>query len=405
MKIDPSKHEHDKSQLQHGPNPKMPDWDPLSPDVLEHQQEANDRMRAQCPVAYSDFLGWSIFRHDDIVSVMRNPETFSNDVPTGLLKRDKSIPLNLDPPEHTSYRQLLSPYFSARRMLDFEPQSRRLAVKLMEPIIAAGNGEIVEQYTDPYPIQSLCAFLGWDVGDWRQIKGWASDLERAALRKDADLEMRTWNSWRDYIQKFIEARRTEPRSDVTSWLLEQEHGSVPLDDPKKISILRLLLHAGHGTTTASAGICLLYLARNQKIQDQLRALPDLIPSAIDEILRCDGPLVSMPRRAARDVEIRGRQIKAGDRLALMLMAADRDPEAFPDADQCQLYRKGSRHLLFGSGIHFCLGAPLARLELRITLEEFLARTRNFRLVQEAQIRRFRWPGNGPRKLPLLFESA
>lgn len=387
--------------------PRNPDWDPLAPDVLENQQAANDAMRSKCPVAFSDFLGWSVFRYDDILAVTREPEIFSNDVPppAAFPDRGKSIPLNLDPPEHTVYRQLLNPYFSARRMFDFEPISRKLAVSVMEQVIARGEGEMVEDFATPYPIQSLCAFLGWDANNWRQIKTWASDLERAALRNDSTLGQRTWNAWKAYIEGFISARRTEPREDVTSWLLEQEREGAPLSDDVKVSILRLLLHAGHGTTSASVAICLLYLARNPNIQDQLRADPNLIPSTVEEILRHDGPLVSMPRRATRDAEIRGKKILAGDEVALMFMAGNRDPGAFPEAERCVVNRRGNRHLLFGAGIHFCIGAPLARLELRIALEEFLARTNHFSLKNGTSIRRFRWPGNGPRKLPLQIKPA
>ncbi len=388
-------------------NTRTNDWNPLAPDVLENQQAANDAMRSKCPIAFSDFLGWSVFRYDDILAVIHEPEIFSNDVPppAALQDRGKSIPLNLDPPDHTVYRQLLNPYFSARRMFDFEPISRKLAVDLMEQLISRGEGEMVEDFAAPYPIQSLCAFLGWDANDWRQIRVWASDLERAALRNDVRLGQQTWKAWREYINGFIEARRTDLREDVTSWLLQQEREGAPLYDEAKISILRLLLHAGHGTTSASVAICLLYLARNFDVQDLLRASPNLIPSTAEEILRHDGPLVSMPRRATRDTQIRGKTILAGDKVSLMFMAGNRDPDAFPEAEKCLVNRKGNRHLLFGAGIHFCIGAPLARLELRIALEEFLARTRHFSLKDGAPIRRFRWPGNGPRTLPFQIEPA
>jgi hypothetical protein len=184
-------------------------------------------------------------------------------------------------------------------------------------------------------------------------------------------------------------------------LLESEREeNVALDDPIKISILRLLLHAGHGTTTASLGLCVLYLATHQDDQMYLRDNPDRIPAAIEEILRHDGPLVSMPRVVARDLDVRGRRLKAGDRVALMFASADRDPDAFPDAERCRLGRSPYQHLIFGNGVHFCLGARLARLELRVALEELLTRTKGFRLAGP-EPRRFRWPGNGPRSLPLL----
>jgi cytochrome P450 len=382
-----------------------PDWDPLAAEVLENQQLAYDEMRHRCPVAWSEFLGWSLFKHEDVLAAARNPGTFSNRVsasPIAARGAVPSIPLQLDPPEHTPYKRFLISYFTTQRMAQFEPTTRCLAGSLLDAYLA-GGGDAVPAFTDPYPVQSLCAFLGWPAQDWLQLKAWSSEIERAALRRDPQLGRRATEAFHAYIQTFIDARRQDPRADVTTWLLESEREeTVALDDPRKISILRLLLHAGHGTTTASLGLCILYLAQDPRAQAHLRDHPEKIAAATEEILRHDGPLVSMPRVVARDFELRGRHLKAGDRVALMFAAADRDPDAFPDADQCRLGRSPNQHLIFGNGIHFCLGARLARLELRVALEELLARTEGFTLAG-AEPRRYRWPGNGPRSLPLDVE--
>ncbi len=385
------------------------DWDPLGPEVLENQQLAHDDMRDRCPVAWSEFLGWSLFKHEDVIAAARNPARFSNRVPTSPTAAPgsvPSIPLQLDPPEHAPYKRFLISYFSTQRMAEFEPTTRSLAGSLLDTYLAGGEiGDAVAAFTDPYPVQSLCAFLGWPAEDWLQLKAWSSEIERAALRRDPEMGRRATKAFHAYIQTFIDARRQDPRTDVTTWLLESEREeTVALDDPRKVSILRLLLHAGHGTTTASLGLCILYLARHPQAQAYLREHPEKIPAATEEILRHDGPLVSMPRVVARDVELRGRQLKAGDRVALMFAAADRDPDAFPDAGECRLGRSPNPHLIFGNGIHFCLGARLARLELRVALEELLARTKGF-TPSGAEPRRYRWPGNGPRSLPLAVESA
>jgi cytochrome P450 len=381
------------------------DWDPLAPEVLDNQQRAHDEVRDRCPVAWSDFLGWSLFKYDDVIAAVRNPGTFSNQVSTSPMLEPSSvpsIPLQLDPPEHTPYKRFLMTYFSTKRMAEFEPTARSLAGSLLDAYLGSG-GDAVAAFTDPYPVQSLCAFLGWPAEDWRQLKTWSSEIERAALRRDPDRSRRATEAFHAYIQRFIDARRHDPRPDVTTWLLESERDeTVALDDRRKISILRLLLHAGHGTTTASLGLCLLHLAKHQGDQMYLRNHPDRIGSAAEEILRHDGPLVSMPRVLARDVDLRGRKLKAGDRVALMFAAADRDPDAFPDAEQCRLGRSPNQHLIFGNGIHFCLGARLARLELRVAIEEMLARTKSFKLAGPDP-RRYRWPGNGPRSLLLAFE--
>lgn len=385
------------------------DWNPLDAEVLRDQRAANDRMRDSCPVARSKFLGWSLFKYQDILDVSRDAATFSNQAPPapGMLAEAPAIPLGLDPPEHTSYRRMLNPLFSNERMDAFEPTARALATRLLDPLLPRGQADMVESFTDPFPVQSLCAFLGWRAEDWRLIKEMTTNVERAAFRQDDELAKRSAQTWRDYILPFIQARRTDQREDVTSWLLErQREGDGPsLDDEQIISILRLLLHAGHGTTTASIGICIHYLAANAEAQQTLRADPAQIPRAVEEILRYDGPLVSMSRTATRDVELRGRQIKAGERIWLMYLAADRDPEAFPEAEQCILGRKPNRHLIFGSGIHMCLGAPMARLELRVALEELLKRTRHFSVRPGAELQRLRWPGNGFRGLPLILEPA
>jgi cytochrome P450 len=387
--------------------PRTGDWDPLAPEVVDHQQYAHDQVRDRCPVAWSEFLGWSLFKYEDVIAAVRDPGTFSNRVPSSPmleLGSVPSIPLQLDPPEHTPYKRFLISYFSTKRMTAFEPSSRRLAGALLDNYLIRG-GDAVAAFTDPYPVQSLCAFLGWPAEDWRRLKAFSSEIERAALRRDHERSRRATEEFHAYIQRFIDARRHDPRPDVTTWLLESEREeAVALDDPRKISILRLLLHAGHGTTTASLGLCLLHLAEHQDDQMHLRNHPDEIPAAAEEILRHDGPLVSMPRVLARDIELRGRRLEAGERVALMFAAADRDPDAFPQPDQCRLGRSPNQHLIFGNGIHFCLGARLARLELRVAIEETLARTKRFEL-SGPEPRRYRWPGNGPRSLPLMFELA
>lgn len=385
----------------------IPDWDPLAAEALEDQRATHDRMRDRCPVAWSDFLGWSLFKYEDVIAAARNTGTFSNRVSTSPMLKPgavPSIPLQLDPPEHTPYKRFLMTYFSTKRMAEFEPTSRRLVASLLDSYLADG-GDAVPALTDPYPVQSLCAFLGWPAEDWSQLKEWSSQIERAALRRDPEMGLRATQEFHAYIQRFIDARRQDPRADVTSWLLESERDeTVALDDPRKISILRLLLHAGHGTTTASLGLCLLYLAEHPDDQARLREHPEEIPAAVEEILRHDGPLISMPRVLARDFDLRGRELKAGDRVALMFAAADRDPDSFPEAERCQLGRSPNQHLIFGNGTHFCLGARLARLELRVALEEMLARTKSFELVGP-EPRRYRWPGNGPRSLPLAIRLA
>lgn len=389
------------------------DWDPRAADVMADQLAAYDRMREQCPVAHSDFLGWSLFRYEDIVQVSRDTATFSS----AASRRRRSgnaeeppgqIPLGLDPPEHTFFRKFLNPYFSDDRMEEFEPQVRQLAVAALGPLVGAGEGEFIRQFARPYPLRALCAFLNWDPRDAGQIGEWSAAVERAGLRGEAAEQQRVLAQWHAYISGALEDRRRrplDPGRDVATGLLMLQVEGQPLGEERIVGALRLLLEAGHGTTTSSLGIVVSYLAGNLDVQDELRASPAAIPAAVKEILRHDGPLSSMFRTAVKAAEIGGRQIRAGDRVSLMYLSGDRDDEVFPRGDRCEIGRRPRRQdLVFGSGIHTCLGARLARLELRVAVEELLARTQCFRHEQDGAPPRLKWPGNGIRRLQLRFEA-
>lgn len=383
------------------------DWDPRAPEVVDNHQAAHDAMRGRCPVAKSP-TGWSVFKYEDVVRVAQDAETFSSG-PSTLEELEttgtRRIPLNLDQPVHTTYRLMMTPYFSAARMRAFEPDSREIAVRILAPLLNSGTTDFVTGYADPYPVQSLCALLGWPAEDWRKIKEWTTETERAGFHQDDELAQRMDQAWRDYILGFVRARRESPREDITSWLLENEREGLPLDDAKMVNILRLLLHAGHGTTTASLSIVLYHLAAKPDVQARLRSEPVLIPAAIEEILRFDSPLLAMPRTVKKDVTLGGRALRKGERVSMMYLAANRDPDAFPHADQCLIERKPNRHLVFGTGIHLCLGMPLAKLELKIATEEMLARTAHFALSADADLRRNRYLGNSFRSLRLDVTAA
>jgi cytochrome P450 len=360
---------------------RQPDWDPAK--ARANRTEAYDRMRQECPVAFSSQLGWSVFRYADVVAVSADTAAFSNvrvnDDATGSIKT-RSIPLEMDPPEHTPYRKLLMPLFAPDKMRQFEPRLRALAERDIGRLIDAGEANVVSRFADPFPVRVICAFIGWHEDEWQLIKSMSADVRKAMLeRSEADL-CAAHKRWSDYIAPTLSARRKMPADDATSWLLAQHLDGRPLSELELTNILRLMLVAGHGTTTASFGLLLFYLATHPDDQQSLRDKPEQIAPAIEEILRWSGPLSTMQRTVTKDTGLHGRQLKAGDRLTLMYSAANRDPQQFPDADKCLLGRRPNRHLIFGSGVHTCLGASLARLELRVALEELLKRTRRFSLT-------------------------
>ncbi|MCA1645032.1 MAG: cytochrome P450 [Chloroflexi bacterium] len=383
---------------------KVADWDPLAPKTLEDPLGTHAELRRACPVAWSDQFGgfWALFKYDDVMAAARDSETFISSIQVNIpsLQSQPRIPLQSDPPEHTFYRKLLQTYFHYERLPTLEPRIRAVAAELLQPLIAAGRGDAYAELTYPLPSRVLCYFLHLPEQDHALIKTWTAEISAGALERDQARLGAGSKALEAYIADLVDQRTAEPdpENDVTSGLLA---AGLPLD--LVAGCVRLLLSAGHETTTGSLGIILHYLARNPDIQTRLRDDLSLIASAVDEILRWESPVQRMGRTLSRDVELHGRQLKQGDRLALMFGSANRDEAAFTDAEQCQIGRSPNRHVVFGYGRHKCIGEGLARLELRIAVEEVLVRTHMFML--DGPIRRERWQSYGITRLPLRFEVA
>ena len=373
------------------------DWDPRDPSVLKDQRQAYDEMRARCPVAYSDFLGWSLFAHRDVVEALRDTATFSS-----AMKR-RAIPNGMDPPEHTVFRQLLDPYFTPEHMAAFEPRSRAIASALLGPILARGDTEFISEFAEPFPHQALCAFMGWPVADWNRVRGWTHGNQDAAFRQDREAGAALARDFAAYVTEILDARRAAigPGDDLMSELLGLVVGGKSLSNEDIVSLLRTWT-AGHGTVAAALGIAAFHLATDLDLQERLRREPALIERAIREILRADGPLVANNRTTTREVEVAGEKITSGERISLMWIAANRDPEVVPDPDDVRLSREPGDNVLFGAGIHRCLGEPLAMLNMRVALEELLSRTRRIELTSTLAQPRDVYPSNGLRSLSITL---
>lgn len=372
------------------------DWDPRDEAVLRDQRQAYDDMREQCPVAYSDYLGWSIFRHEDISRIIDDPETFSN------ASRRRAIPNGMDAPEHTVYRQILEPYFDQQRMAAFEPVCRNAAANLVQDLIDsdAVTVEFISQFAELYPLHTCCTWLGWPSDRSKQLRGWNHGNQQMAFTQDRDAGRALAAQFAGYVLEALESHRvlsTASSDDVTTDLLRTEVDGTPLSDDDIVSILRNWI-AGHGTVAGGLGNVVHYLAQDLELQERLRREPAQIPTAIDEILRTDDPLVMNQRTTTRDVEIGGREIPAGERVTLMWVAANRDGRVFQDPDSVKLDRDQSANLVFGAGIHDCVGAPMARLELRVAVEELLARTSRIELSEAEPPVRAVVPSNGLQSL-------
>jgi cytochrome P450 len=377
---------------------KSSDWDPGDNSILGNQRESYDHIRKTCPVAHSDFLSWSLFRHRDVEEVLADPKIYSN------ASKHRAVPNGMDPPEHTRYRRAIDPFFTPERVAAFESDARRLAADLVESVKSRPTIEFASQFSGPYCSRSLCAFLGWPEDTWIPILEWTHGNQEAALSRDRETGATLARDLASIVLNQVEARRrgdSGSQADLTTVLMETELAGKRLTDEEIVGALRNWV-AGHGTVAAGLEILMFHLASNQELQERMRSNSELIALAVDEILRMDGPLVANGRTATADMEIGGRVIAAGEHLTLIWIAANRDPEVFDNPDEIQLERDQGPSLVYGAGIHDCAGASLARLELRVALEEILAGTSAVELVANGSPKRALYPSNGFATLDLNF---
>jgi len=379
-------------------NTPQTDWNPTSPEVLRDQRAAYDEMRRRCPVAYSEFMGWSLFRHEDVMRVLLDHETFSSAVSQHL-----NVPSGMDQPEHTAYRRIIEPYFSAQRMEAFEASCRSLATKLVQGLNTRPEVEFMADAGLPFAVQVQCAFLGWPMTLQEPLVRWTRKNHEATLAQDRKAMSEIALEFEGIIDDLLETRLqagTGPESDHTAALMHEKVWGRTLSNEEIASILRNWTVGEIGTISAAVGILAQYLAEHADLQKQLRARPDLLPPAIEEILRIFGPLVANRRLTKRPVEIGGRKIGAGERVTLMWISANRDERVFEDADSFRLDRDQSQNLLWGAGIHVCPGMPLAQLEMRVFMEELLLHTGEITLVPERSATPAVYPASGYSVLPL-----
>jgi cytochrome P450 len=359
--------------------------DGLTPKVYERYAE----LRRTCPVAWSNSHGghWVLTRYADIHEVNRCPALFSNNpvgIPPNLGQDQPLIPLEVDPPEHTSYRHILTPLFSPARMNALEPQIRLLVTDLIDRFAARGECDFVAEFARPLPAQVFLGLMGWPQEDAPQLLKWTYDViegkpggtdeESNEVRTAAGLEIYT------YFAELLDNAYEQPGDDIISQLTRARYdGERELSQFEILNIVFIVMIGGLHTVTGTLGNSLIYLAEHPDQRDRLAADPALIPSAVEELLRWES-IVAPARRVTAAVTLGGVEMQPGDRVLLALGSAGRDPEEFPDADDVVLDRVPNRHLAFGSGPHRCLGSHLARVELKVALEEIHRRLPDYELV-------------------------
>lgn len=360
-------------------------FDPHSPHLSpQHAYELYARLRSQCPVSHSSHYGgyWSVARYDDVRAVACDHETFSSTggVYVPPVSDHRFPPIDFDPPEHTKFRRLIAPLTSLAAARRMEPYIEATAHRLIDKFINDGSAELVEDMALPLPLDVITRLYGLGPQQSEDIRGYSLEfLEHASDPKGREVIQHVC----DYWTKVFQDRRRAPSDDFISELLAL-NAELGVSDEVLANMMFILTYAGHDSTALGLGNMLLYLAQNPDVQERLIADESLIPSAVEEILRIYAPLHWFPRVATRDVTVGGQLLRAGERVLLLFGSANRDEQAFPDADQVLIDRHPNRHLSFGTGIHICPGMPLARAEIRIAVTAVLRRMPGFRVAGPVQ---------------------
>jgi len=323
---------------------------------------------------------WVVTRADDQRRVLQDPETFSSHrsiFASALGESWPMIPLEIDPPRHALYRSLLNPLLSPKRVIAMEEAVRERAGILIDKILASGTScDVMDAFAFPFAVNIFLRFLGLSDDRLEEFVTWANDL----LHGDDEQRPRAARTIVQFIRSLAEERRREPVDDFMTFVVQAEIEGRPLDDQEVMGIGVLLFVAGLDTVAAAIGFDLRYLAEHPEDQELLRREPDRIVLAKEEMLRAFST-VQMIRVATRDVDFEGAPIKKGDYISCASMIANRDPDEFENPEMLDLGRVGNRHTAFATGPHRCIGSHLARREIEVALEEWLARVPRFRIKE------------------------
>lgn len=397
-------------------HPRVNDWatdfDHTDPQWVADPYPIWNELQARCPVAHSDRYGgtWLPVRHEDVAAIAYDTENYTSrsvvvsevrpgpddlPAPIGL-----APPITSDPPFHAMARRLLLPAFSPKRIAALEPFTRELCGELLDAMDGRRAVDAAVEYAQHIPLRVIVRMLGFPQEDAdvfrRFIRMVLEDVDQPADERQARADEGEMEA---YMDARIAEHQADPQDDLTSFLLDAELDGNKLDPDHVRGTMVLLMIAGIDTTWSAIGASLWHLARTPSDRRRLASEPDLMPFAVEELLRAYAP-VTMARLVAKDHDFRGCPMKEGDWVLLPFPAANRDPEVFPDADTVVIDRVENRHAAFGLGIHRCIGSNLARMELRVALEEWMKRHPDFELAAPTGVSWSAGQVRGPRTLPV-----
>jgi hypothetical protein len=386
------------------------DFDHTADEWAKNPYPIIEDLRQRCPIAHTDRYGgaWLPTRHDDVAAVAYDTERFtSRSIVMGNFRPPREIapiggapPISSDPPFHHGARRLLLPAFAPQVIARLEPGARAYCDELLEALEGRDVVDAAAEYAQHIPVRVIADMLGFPQEDADLFRGFVHDVLEG-VNEPIESRFANMQGLFGYLMDQINDHVANPRDDLTSFLIEAEMDGRKLDASHVVGTLVLLLLAGIDTTWSAIGASLWHLAKTPADRERLVAEPELLPTAMEELLRAYAP-VTMARLVKEDMDWNGCPMQADDWILLSFPAANRDPEVFDDADRVVIDREVNRHAAFGLGIHRCLGSHLARMELRVALEAWLARFPRFSLADPAAVT---WsPGQvrGPRRLPIAI---
>ena len=351
----------------------------MDPDMAAHPQVMFKALRDECPVMAIEGTGVVLTRKVEIDEALRHPEIFTSNMDAVDLKNARPmIPLQIDPPEHKKYRKLLDPIFAPRRMAEMDDSVSRIVNNLIDGFIDQGEVDFAQAFSVPFPSEVFLTLLGLPLGELDRFLAMKDGIIRPdhvtgkpyGSRAVNDFQQKVADSVYEYFNEVLDAREVTRQDDLLSLFLDAEVDGQRLTRNDILDICFLFLIAGLDTVTATLDCMFAFLAQHPEHRQQLVDDPSLIPSAIEELLRWETPVMGVVRASLEDTSLGGCPVKKGDQIMIMIGSANTDEAEFPDGDVVRFDRDVNPHIAFGGGIHRCLGSHLARLELRVALREW-----------------------------------
>jgi cytochrome P450 len=382
-------------------------YDPTDSETMRDPYPFYRRFRSSEPVARAGAWGgfWLISKYADVRSAALDTGRFRSADGVTLPPFGNPmpfIPIEIDPPRHTLYRKPLQRWFSKGRMAELERDIRQIVSDRIDAFHGDGRADLAGELAEPVPAITLARILGLPDSDWSMFQQLGQTICRAGEEEDIETTLTTVMQLMGYLTDQINDRRKNPTEDIITQIIGMDLDGEPMSDEDVLMTTFFLVEAGHETTVGGLGTMLLNYGRRPDLRRRLVEDPSLVPAAVEEALRFDPPIQTIGRTVTEDTRLHGVTMRTGDKVVLCWGSANRDEEIFDRPDEMIIDRPRNNHMAFGNGIHKCLGAPLARMEMRVVLEEVLRRIPDYRIEDEDAVEVGGFLARGVKRLPVVW---